>query len=441
MIDVRRHAVIRATLLTLLLLVVGTTAAVAQTFPTAAVLGLRTIDEIDSSAADALANIVRHEILQSGRLTLIDRDRTEAVLEEQGLMMAGGCYDVSCLVEMGRVLGAERVITGSINRVGRKYLIELRAANVGTSQIEALETLEFSGRVEDLTDAMRELAQRLVNLLTRRPGVIQVTTEPQNSAVVIDDRPVGFAPVSVTRPGGVTYRVEASRSGFESASQRVALPEGDTLRVSLSLKRKLDQRKRSYYREPQARILASGGFPLEQASSSFSSDVSWGSGESYGGLIQFGSGWRLGIGAYQYQGKVRGVDEDVWEPYGAAKAPVGESMVVYSALTLALGDDGLTPFGGAGIAAMQRTVSVDLQNGNTERLTSDYEVGWMVHLGFEIPINSWLITQLTVIHARSLASDQSWWNNTAEGPDQFWVESFDNFSSYTALHFSVGVKF
>ncbi|MFH0883179.1 MAG: PEGA domain-containing protein [bacterium] len=409
--------------------------------PTAAVISFKLSDEMEAGTGEALANIVRSEILQSGRLTLIDRDRTEAVLEEQGFMMAGGCYDVTCLVKMGKVLGAQRVITGSVNRLGRKYIVELRAANVGTGAIEALDTREFTGPVEELTETVRALSISLVNVLTRQKGVLRIRTDPPASTVIVDDVTIGFAPVELERPGGITYTVEARRNGYNTTDKRVLLPENDTLTVTL----KLDpfSRSRRRYREPQTRLFVSGGFPLVQASSSFTTDVSWGTGESFGGSLQFGTGWRLGFGAYMWNGKIRGINESTWLDYGSSDAPRGEARVVYSDLILSLANTGFGPFGGVGLVAMDRSITTTLNSGESETYSTNYEIGWMATIGLEIPIHSIVTTQISLIFSKSLADDQSWWNpvDTTQNPEQFWVESFEQFSSFTAVHFSVGIRF
>ncbi len=408
---------------------------------TAAVLSFKVSDELEAGTGEALANIVRQEILQSGRLTLIDRDRTEAVLQEQGFMMAGGCYDVSCLVEMGKVLGAERVITGSVNRLGRKYIVELRAANVGTGAIEALDTREFTGPIENLTESVRSLSISLVNTLTRQKGVFRIDTDPPASTVIVDDVMIGFAPVELERPGGITYTLEAERQGYENADKRVLLPERDTLNVMLKLDPRVSYR-RSYH-EPKTRLFISGGFPLVQASSSFTTDVSWGTGESYGASLLFGTGWRLGFGAYRWNGKIRGIDEIIWRDYGATDTPRGNSQVLYSDLVLSLGNAGFAPYGGVGLAAMERSITANLTSGASETYTSDYEIGWMVTLGVEIPIRGILTTQIGLLFSKSLSDNQSWWQppDAAQKPEQFWTESFNRFASFTALHFSVGIKF
>lgn len=436
----------------LLLLVGGTLTTHAQTIlepvegETAAVLGFQA-EGLSASAAEALSNVVRKIVLENGRLILIDRDRTEAVLAEQGFIMAGGCYDVSCLVEAGRVLGANRVITGSINLLGRKYLIELRSANVGTGRIEALETAEYRGEVEGLTDPVNDIAKRLVARLINDPGVIFVETEPNSSAVEVDGEPIGFAPIRIERPGGVDYKINASRFGYENRSTMVHLAEHDSVHVILRLDKEVEQRR--YRGTPSGRIFVSGGFPLNQASSNLDTRISWGAGQSFGGLLQFGTDWRLSFGGYSYRGEIDDVENSILSEYGVIGNPESEALVYYSTLTAMLGDEYFAPFVGGGLCAMGRTVTKQyngeshehlLHEDNSESLSTDFEVGWTLSMGVEIGITRFLTMQVEMLHARALTSEQSWWNDTENEPDPSWTESFKAFESFTVFRMNVGLK-
>ncbi|MCB2200593.1 PEGA domain-containing protein [bacterium] len=413
---------------------------------TAAVLGFQA-EGLSASAAEALSNVVRKIVLENGRLILIDRDRTEAVLAEQGFIMAGGCYDVSCLVEAGRVLGANRVITGSINLLGRKYLIELRSANVGTGRIEALETAEYRGEVEGLTEPVNKIAKRLVARLINDPGIIFVETEPRSSAVEVDGEPIGFAPIRIERPGGVEYKILASRFGYQNRSTMVHLAEHDSVHVILRLDKEAEERRRRG--TPAGRLFVSGGFPLNQASSNLDTRISWGSGQTFGGLLQFGTDWRLSFGGYSYRGEIDDVDNSILAEYDVIANPESEALVYYSSLTAMLGDEYFAPFIGGGLCAMGRTVTKQydpnslgslLLDEDTESLSTDFEVGWTLSMGVEIGITRFLTMQVEMLHARALSSERSWWKDTENEPDPSWTESFKAFESFTIFRMNVGLK-
>lgn len=395
------------------------------------------VDGLSESAAEALAHTVRRVLLENPQLTLIERDRMEAIFQEQGYQLSGACYDVSCLVEAGRILGAQRIVTGSVNRLGRKYIVELRAANVVNGRIEALETIDHRGPVEDLTEPTRTLARRLVARLANRPGVITVLSRPQASTVTINGEAVGFAPVTVTRPGGVEYTVEVNRPGYERERRAFTLAEGDTMRLSLTLGKR--EESGPILDDPSFRVFAGAGFPLDQGGASLDRNLSLGNGESFGGMLQFGTDWRMNFGAFSYYGKVRDVDDNLWRDYGASGAPIGDAFVTFASLALFLGaGDGFAPFIGAGVSSMQREVTLPVDGQRDHSQLSEYEIGGLFQLGVEIEITSWISTQVGLLHATSFASDRTWWSEVEE-PHEVWTRSFTNFESFTVFMLQVGL--
>jgi PEGA domain len=399
---------------------------------TVAVLTFK-VEEISESAAEALANVARREVITNGKLTLIDRDRTDAIFAEQGMMMAGGCYDVGCLVELGKVLGAERVITGSINLIGRKYMIEIRSAHVATGRIEALETREYSGSIEGLIEPVKILTRQLLARLTNDNGVINITTFPAASAISIDNQPEGFAPLTIERPGGMRYHIKAVRNGYLDQSEYVNLVENDTTNVVINLAKK---KKEKRYREPFLRAFFGGGFPLNQASSSLDTRLSWGDGETIGGKIQVGSYWRFGIGSYKYSGEIdyAELETDLY------KNPEVEGEVFYASLMLMMGDEDFAPFFSGGLCTMTRTVSLtpyDEHYAVAQSYTTDSEMGWMASAGVEISVAKFMVAQIEIIHARSRVDSEAEDNDE----DRELYMTLDSFVSHTSVNFNIGFKF
>ncbi len=399
---------------------------------TIAVLSFR-VEGLSESAGEALAHIVRSEMLDSDRITLVDRDRVSTILAEQGFILAGGCYDVSCLVEAGRVLGVERVVTGSVNQIGRKYMVEIRAANVMTAKIEALETTEFYGDVEDLTDPVRDLARRLIAKLANRPGVFRIETVPEASSVEINGVPIGFAPLQIRKPGGVKYELRAVRIGYQTESRELFLAEGDTVEVLLELRH---TRRVKTYREPTVHFWVSGGFPLNQASNSLDSRITWGTGESLGAALSFGTRWRLRLGAYSYTSIIDDIEESVMT--GLREEPMCEAFVIHSALMHMMGSRNFAPYFGVGVAALERSITVYNTANISETRSTTFEVGWLLMLGVEVSIYKNLAVEIEMVHARNLSTGRAW-QDPREPTPEYWEDSFAAFDSFTVARFNIGL--
>ena len=83
----------------------------------------------------ALTERLRDEIFQRDIYRVVTRSDMESVFEEQGLQLSGACDDATCLVEIGKVLGAEYIIGGSVSKVEEKYTVLINTLDVATGEL------------------------------------------------------------------------------------------------------------------------------------------------------------------------------------------------------------------------------------------------------------------------------------------------------------------
>lgn len=67
------------------------------------------------NAAQGISNLLTNQLVQSGKYTLIERSRIAEILQEQDLAAAGR-IDPNTAAQIGRVLGADAVVIGSVTR-------------------------------------------------------------------------------------------------------------------------------------------------------------------------------------------------------------------------------------------------------------------------------------------------------------------------------------
>ena len=83
---------------------------------------------LEGISSNALSAIVRREVRNSENYRLIDRTLMETVLQEQGFQQSGACGN-ECAVEVGQLLGVQKMVTGTVNALGSLYLIEIFILN------------------------------------------------------------------------------------------------------------------------------------------------------------------------------------------------------------------------------------------------------------------------------------------------------------------------
>jgi uncharacterized protein YjbI with pentapeptide repeats len=129
---------------------------------TIAVLDFETID-CDISMGKKIAEIARLEIAGLKDYTLISREHLTAVLKEHELALTG-CTENSCALEIGKVISAEKIITGRVMQAGNTFIFTIKYIDVGTTEMEVIGSGKFT-RQKEIQESVRkavfDMAQKL----------------------------------------------------------------------------------------------------------------------------------------------------------------------------------------------------------------------------------------------------------------------------------------
>lgn len=123
------------------------------------------LDPTGIAPADAqfLTDRLRTEIFETGAFRVVERDKMNAILNEQGFQRTG-CTTVECAVEIGQLLNVKNIIAGSIGKIEELYSISLRMIDVQTGMIVKTATQDYRGKLSDvLTKVIPEIAATLAS--------------------------------------------------------------------------------------------------------------------------------------------------------------------------------------------------------------------------------------------------------------------------------------
>jgi hypothetical protein len=153
----------RAVLLVLTLSFISALTAHGQTNdtpPPIAVLELAS-DNIPRAELRLLSDRLRIELFKTGRFDVIERERMEAILTEQGVQQQE-CMATDCAVEMGQLIGVEQMVAGTVGRIGDVHTISVRLINVETGRMESIAVQDCACPLDQmLTHVMAEVAAEL----------------------------------------------------------------------------------------------------------------------------------------------------------------------------------------------------------------------------------------------------------------------------------------
>jgi formylglycine-generating enzyme required for sulfatase activity len=127
-----------------------------------AVFDLEITEGVAKGIARPLTDSIRREIVMSGRYEVVERGNMNKVLGEQKFQLSG-CVAGECIVEAGQLLGAGKLITGSIGLVGKTYYLSLSLIDVETGKIENSSEDKCKCEIDELIDSTKRLVHKLLS--------------------------------------------------------------------------------------------------------------------------------------------------------------------------------------------------------------------------------------------------------------------------------------
>jgi len=131
---------------------------------TVVLLPLAPIGDVDKATVanftEALAGELRR---RPGVSVMADSDVAALLGAEKRRQMTAGCSDAGCLAELGGALGADRVLHGTVGRVGSSLLVNLSALDAKKARGVASVSERFKGGDDEaFLDALPAMVDRLL---------------------------------------------------------------------------------------------------------------------------------------------------------------------------------------------------------------------------------------------------------------------------------------
>ena len=141
------------------ILVLFASGATQDNLPGIAVLPLEG-NGISAPEALVLTDELRSVLVKSGKYNVVERSNMESILQEQGFQLSG-CTSTECAVEAGKLLGVNKMVTGSVGKLGELFNITVRLFDVGSGRIEKSSSQKHEGSVEELLEVIHSVALEL----------------------------------------------------------------------------------------------------------------------------------------------------------------------------------------------------------------------------------------------------------------------------------------
>ncbi|MCH2082193.1 MAG: hypothetical protein MK226_07355 [Saprospiraceae bacterium] len=166
-------------------------------------------------------NLARKELAKTEKFNVLDQYDMEFLLEKEKINL-NDCFGRLCLVEAGKIMKVDKFLTGSLELYEEQIVVTLRLIDVGNSEIEQMEVMEFLDLRQQLPSMLRLTIEKmfeipsdeaLVTKLTEAYDYNNAINNPKQDRLELNGPRMGFT--YMTGEVGSIFQAEKAVGGFE----------------------------------------------------------------------------------------------------------------------------------------------------------------------------------------------------------------------------------
>jgi hypothetical protein len=198
--------------------------------PLVAVLDLRHA-EGDGPIANALATMVTAEVSARPEMRAVSRNELQAVVAHQAEQALMGCESAKCASDIAKLVEADLVVTGGIERVEEAYVFSLTLFDPATGAMRKRVEATWRSDPDEIVLLVRPYVDRLFGGAEAASwvGHLEILA-PEGATVFLDGKEIGSAPIGapVENLAIGVHQLEITKAGFVTAAQDVVISRAET---------------------------------------------------------------------------------------------------------------------------------------------------------------------------------------------------------------------
>lgn len=202
-----------------------------------AVMELTMPADVRRELAATVNGTVAETLDRLGAFSAISSREVAQMLELEANRQLLGCDTGTCLADIGGALGADYLVTGTLNVSGGTYTVQLQLTNIAQSRVDGRASREYAGNEAGLMEEVRLATRALVrNVMVDRSGFLGLDVSEEGATVKIDDAVVGVSPLPgpLSMAGG-PHALTVEKEGFVRFQQDLMIKPNETVDVTATL--------------------------------------------------------------------------------------------------------------------------------------------------------------------------------------------------------------
>ena len=144
-----------------------------------AVYPIKAVEGVDKSIAATLTSLMGYQLTQSPKLIVIKEDMLKVVMERQAMNISDACDSTMCQVEIGKLVQAQKMVTGELSKLGKLYILTTSVIDIKTGATESSSMDRCACAEDQLIDLAVVASAKVRNHFGEN---LQVPTTPEASA-------------------------------------------------------------------------------------------------------------------------------------------------------------------------------------------------------------------------------------------------------------------
>lgn len=147
----------------------------AQRLPIIAVLDMKTVG-VSQQEMKSIVSLLSSSLFQTKKFTVIDTAERDTLMKEIEFS-SSECTDEACQIKLGKMLSAEYIVVGDLNKVGTRFVLTVKMLETGTSRTFSTADGKYT-TIDDLVDDLDSIASKIAGVEAAKPAAAAVKPQP-----------------------------------------------------------------------------------------------------------------------------------------------------------------------------------------------------------------------------------------------------------------------
>ncbi len=184
---------------------------------------------ISESEAATLSDQLRGHLVNLNTFVVLDRGTMESLLQEQGFQQSG-CTITECAVQAGRMLNVEKMVAGSIGKIGKTYAINISMVDVESGRIERSFNRNYQGEIDGLLEILKDIAQEIAG---RKLYKLTIYSSPKDAEVTLNNKSLGKTPLARQVLAGSGLKILVKSPGYQDWEKTLTVTRDEELNIEM----------------------------------------------------------------------------------------------------------------------------------------------------------------------------------------------------------------